>query len=119
MAWYDADRYPLETFAAKSIDKAIEESAEAVMAIIAARTSIYLRDLVEEIGYLRGDMVGIAPAITNKVVTTGGYTPPAVDAETIVNLTRAITDLQRTIFEASPEKRGLVYQADKPLEVPE
>lgn len=118
--WYDSDRYPLEQFAAKTLDTAKMESPEAVMMVLAARITIHLGSIAETLDNGRSDLTSISTAIINKVVSPSGtYVPPAFDAADIQNLTRAITSLQETILEMSPEKRGLVYQADKPLEVPD
>ena len=118
--WYDPDKFNLEQFAARTIDDAKNESFEAIMAVLAARMTIHLSNISENIDTSNANLVAISSAINNKQVTSpSGYVPPSLDAQDIQNLTRAITDLQKTIFEASPERRGLVYQADKPLEVPE
>lgn len=118
--WYDADKFNLDKFASRTIEDAKNESFEAIMAVLTARIAIHLSSIANDFDLGRADLMSITTAINNKTVgTSPGYVPPVIDAVDIQNLTKAITDLNNTIFEASPEKRGLVYQADKPLEVPE
>jgi hypothetical protein len=122
LMWYDNNRYPLEQFAGRTIDDAKNESFEAVVSVLMARMCLHLSDLTQELSYARGDLAGIGPAVTNAAAGQTAATPyqtPSVDAQDVQNLTKAITQLNQTVSELSPEHRGLRYQVDKPLEVPE